>query len=113
MTGSMQRAIGETERRRRKQIAFNEAHGITPRGVTKRIKDIIDRPYDHEEARSQLKAAQAEARYASMDDRALTREVKQLEKAMFEAARNLEFERAAQLRDQLNALKNRLFLEAA
>jgi excinuclease ABC subunit B len=99
--------------RRRKQIAYNAARGITPRGVTKRIKDIIEGVYDHEEARRQLKAAQTEARYGSMDEKALTREVKRLEKEMLDAARNLEFERAAQLRDQLRALKQRLFIEAA
>jgi len=113
MTDSMRRAIGETERRRGKQLAYNTARGITPRGVFKRVKDIIEGVYDHEDARSQLKAAQAEARYASMDEKALTREVKQLEKAMLDAARNLEFERAAQLRDQLKALKERLFMGLA
>jgi excinuclease ABC subunit B len=113
VTGSMRRAIDETERRRGKQLAYNAAHGITPRGVSKRVKDIIEGVYDHEEARSQLKAAQADARYGSMDEKALTREVKQLEKSMLEAARNLEFERAAQLRDQLRALKQRLFIETA
>ncbi|HLF39408.1 MAG TPA: excinuclease ABC subunit UvrB [Burkholderiales bacterium] len=113
VTGSMRRAIDETERRRGKQLAYNAARGITPRGVTKRVKDIIEGVYDHEEARSQLKAAQADARYGSMDEKALTREVKQLEKSMLDAARNLEFERAAQLRDQLRALKQRLFIETA
>ena len=113
VTGSMRRAIDETERRRGKQLAYNAARGITPRGVTKRVKDIIEGVYDHEEARSQLKAAQADARYGSMDGKALTREVKQLEKSMLDAARNLEFERAAQLRDQLRALKQRLFIETA
>ncbi len=113
VTDSMRRAIGETERRRGKQLAYNAAHGITPRGVSKRVKDIIEGVYDHEEARTQLKAAQTEARYASMDEKALTREVKQLEKAMLDAARNLEFERAAQLRDQLKALKEKLFLGLA
>ena len=110
MTDSMRRAIGETERRRGKQLTYNAARGITPKGVSKRIKDIIEGVYDHEEARDQLKAAQAEARYASMDEKALTREVKQLEKAMLDAARNLEFERAAQLRDQLKTLKEKLFM---
>ena len=109
-TDSMRRAIGETERRRRKQMAYNAERGITPRGVTKRVKDIIEGVYDHEEARSELKAAQARARYDIMDEKELTREVKQLEKSMMEAARNLEFERAAQLRDQLKALKDRLFI---
>jgi excinuclease ABC subunit B len=113
VTDSMRRALAETERRRNKQLSYNTAHGITPRGVSKRIKDIIEGVYDHEEARSQLKVAQAEARYADMDEKALTREVKQLEKAMLEAARNLEFERAAQLRDQLKALKERLFMGLA
>jgi excinuclease ABC subunit B len=113
VTDSMRRALGETERRRRKQIAYNAARGITPRGVSKRIKDIIEGVYDHEEARSQLKAAQAEARYAAMDEKALTREVKQLEREMLDAARNLEFERAARLRDQLKALKERLFMGLA
>ena len=110
VTGSMRRAIDETARRRGKQVAYNAAHGITPRGVTKRVKDIIEGVYDHEEARSQQKAAQTQARYDAMDEKALTREVKQLEKAMLDAARNLEFERAAQLRDQLKALKERLFM---
>ena len=113
VTDSMSRAIGETDRRRRKQVAYNEAHGITPKGVSKRIKDIIEGVYDHDEARSQLKAAQARERYELMDEKALAREVKQVEKEMLEAARNLEFERAAQLRDRLKALKNRLFLEVA
>jgi excinuclease ABC subunit B len=110
VTDSMRRALAETDRRRNKQIGYNAARGITPRGVSKRIKDIIEGVYDHDEARSQLKAARTEARYAEMDEKALTREVKQLEKAMLEAARNLEFERAAQLRDQLRALKERLFM---
>ncbi|OGA21857.1 MAG: excinuclease ABC subunit B [Betaproteobacteria bacterium RIFCSPLOWO2_02_FULL_67_26] len=113
VTDSMRRAIGETERRRNKQIAFNAAHGITPKSVSKRVKDIIEGVYDHDEARSQLKAAQAEARYEAMSEKALTQELKRLEKEMLDAARNLEFERAAQLRDQLRALKQRLFLEAA
>jgi len=113
ITDSMRRAMDETERRRRKQTAYNAARGITPVGISKRIKDIIEGVYDHEEARTQLKAAQTQARYETMDEKALTRELKQLEKAMLEAARNLEFERAAQLRDQLRALKERLFIEVA
>ena len=112
MTDSMRRAIEETERRRGKQLAYNRQHGITPRGVVKRVKDIIEGVYDAESARGELKAAQADARYDAMDEKALAREVKRVEKAMLDAARNLEFERAAQLRDQLKALKDRLFLEA-
>ena len=110
VTDSMRRAIDETDRRRRKQVAYNAARGITPRGVSKRVKDIIEGVYDHDVARSELKAAQARARYEVMDEKELTREVKSLEKAMIDAARNLEFERAAQLRDQLKALKEQLFM---
>ncbi|MGZ5161427.1 MAG: excinuclease ABC subunit UvrB [Burkholderiales bacterium] len=113
VTGSMRRALEETERRRAKQLAHNESHGITPIGVQKRIKDIIDGVYDHETARSELKAAQNEARYEHMGEKDLTREVKRLEKDMFDAAKNLEFERAAELRDQLKRLKERLFIKAA
>ncbi len=113
MTDSMKRAIGETERRRAKQITYNRARGITPRGVTKRVKDIIDGIYDQDAAREEQKAAQNEARYQAMDEKSLTRELKRLEKDMLDAARNLEFERAAELRDQLKALKERIFIRAA
>jgi excinuclease ABC subunit B len=113
VTDSMQRAIDETERRRAKQLAHNEAHGITPTGVSKRIKDIIDGVYDAEGARNELKQAQNEARYEHMHEKDLTREVKKVEKEMLDAAKNLEFERAAVLRDQLKKLKERLFIKAA
>ena len=113
VTDSMRRAIEETERRRTKQIAYNEAHDITPQGIKKRIKDIIDGVYDPESARQGIKAAQSRARYETMGEKELTRELKRLEKEMLEAARNLEFERAAELRDQLTALKERLFIAAA
>jgi excinuclease ABC subunit B len=108
-TDSMRRAIGETERRRRKQIAWNEARGITPRGVSKRIKDLIDGVYDAEGAAAELKAAQDEARYEAMSEKQVAREIRRLEKDMIGHARNLEFEKAALLRDQLAALKKRLF----
>ncbi|OFZ98457.1 MAG: excinuclease ABC subunit B, partial [Betaproteobacteria bacterium RBG_19FT_COMBO_58_11] len=109
ITNSMQRAIGETERRRAKQTAFNLEHGITPTGVVKRIKNIIDGAYDYEEAQQLRKAAQQEAAYTHMSEKQLTREVKRLEKEMLDAAKNLEFEKAASLRDQLRALKQQLF----
>ncbi len=109
ITDSMRRAIDETERRRVKQIAFNLAHGITPRGVQKRIKDIIDGVYNADAARQELKAAQIVATYKIMDEKTLTRQVKKLEKDMLDAARNLEFEKAAELRDQLRELKQVLF----
>jgi excinuclease ABC subunit B len=113
ITDSMRRAMEETERRRNKQLAYNEARGITPIGIIKRIKDLIDGVYDAESARQGLKAAQSQARYEAMGEKELTRELKRLEKEMLEAARNLEFERAAELRDQLAALKERLFIAAA
>jgi excinuclease ABC subunit B len=109
VTESMQRAIGETDRRRAKQVAFNAAHDITPKGVTKRIKDIIDGVYDQQAAQHQLKAAQSEAAYQSLDEAALAREIRRLEREMLDHARNLEFEQAAQARDELRELKERLF----
>jgi len=109
ITDSMRRAIGETERRRAKQLLHNELHGITPKGVTKRIKDIIDGIYDSETAHRDLKAAQQRAGYEAMDEKQLTREFKRLEKEMTEHAKNLEFEKAAATRDELFRIKARLF----
>ena len=109
MTDSMKSAIGETERRRRKQIDYNEREGITPVGVTKRIKDIIDGVYDVDEERKQLKAAQAQAKYEAMPEKDLERELKRVEREMLDAAKNLEFEKAAELRDRLYQLKEKLF----
>jgi excinuclease ABC subunit B len=113
MTDSMKLAIGETERRRNKQIEFNARMGITPVGVQKRIKDIIDGVYDVDEERKQLKAAQAEARYEVMPEKELEKKLKWAERAMLDAARNLEFEKAAELRDQLFKLRERIFGVAA
>ncbi|WER44801.1 excinuclease ABC subunit UvrB [Cupriavidus sp. WKF15] len=109
MTDSMRRAIDETERRRAKQIAFNEANGITPRGVVKRIKDIIDGVYDAGEVKAELIAAQERARYEDMSEKQVSKEIKRLEKLMMDHAKNLEFEKAAQVRDQLAKLKAQLF----
>ncbi|MGY2486663.1 excinuclease ABC subunit UvrB [Cupriavidus sp. CP313] len=109
MTESMKKAIGETERRRAKQIAFNEANGITPRGVVKRIKDIIDGVYSVSDARAELLAAQEQARYEDMSEKQVSKEIKRLEKLMLDHARNLEFEQAAQVRDQLAKLKAQVF----
>jgi len=108
-TDSMKRAIAETDRRRRKQITFNENHKITPIGVQKRIKDLIDGVYDADEAKQELKAAQAGARYEAMSEKQLAREIRALENQMLDCARNLEFEKAAQARDQLSELKKRAF----
>ncbi|OYD54226.1 excinuclease ABC subunit B [Thauera propionica] len=110
MTDSMKAAIGETERRRQKQIAFNEANGIVPKSVTKRIKDIIDGVYDSDGAkRDAARVAEKDADYAVMDEKALARAIKRLEKEMQEHARNLEFEKAAAARDELFKLRQRAF----
>jgi len=105
----MRRAIEETDRRRGKQTAFNAAQGITPKGVTKRIKDIIDGIYDAEGARAELKAAEEQARYEAMTEKEIGREIKRLEKQMLEHARNLEFEQAARVRDQLADVRKKVF----
>jgi len=109
ITDSMQRAMAETERRRIKQMAHNEAHGIVPKGVTKRIKDIIDGVYDPDAAQKELKAAQQQAVYETMSEKDLAKEIKRLEKAMLEHAKNLEFEKAAAARDELFRLKEQAF----
>jgi len=109
ITDSMRRAIDEIERRRNKQIAFNLANGITPKGVVKRIKDIIDGVYNPDAANQELKAAQSRARYEVMSEKDLAKEIKRLEKDMLTAAKNLEFETAAELRDRLHLLKKQLF----
>ncbi|HLF22437.1 MAG TPA: helicase-related protein, partial [Burkholderiales bacterium] len=113
VTDSMRRAIGETERRRNKQIAYNKRRGITPVGVVKEVRDMIEGVYDAQEAQQQWKAAQAETAYTAMSEKDLAREIKRVEKGMFDAARNLEFERAAELRDELKQLKQRLFIGLA
>ncbi len=109
ITESMKRAMAETERRRTKQLAHNAEHSITPVGVTKRIKDIIDGVYDGEALQRELKVAQEAAKYEAMSEKALAREIKRLEKAMQEHAKNLEFEQAAAARDELFRLKQLAF----
>jgi len=109
ITNSMQLAMGETERRRNKQIAFNAANGIVPRTVTKRIKDIIDGVYSVDDERRATVAAEARADYAVMDEKALAKAIKKLEKEMQEHARNLEFEKAAAARDELFRLRQSAF----
>lgn len=111
-TDSMKRAMDETERRRAKQMAFNEANGITPKGVVKRIKDLIDGVYSEKAGREADRLAAASAQKAdleALDEKDAAREIKRLEKQMLEHARNLEFEKAASVRDQLTRLKERLF----
>ena len=110
MTESMKKAIGETERRRNKQIAHNLAEGITPVGVSKKIKDIIEGIYNPDTQREMLKAAQDGAKYDAMSEKQMAATLKKLEKQMFDHAKNLEFEQAAKVRDQLKTLKQKLFV---
>jgi excinuclease ABC subunit B len=105
VTESIRKAIGETDRRRSKQLAYNETHGITPKGVIKRIKDLIDGVYDA----SADEEAREEARIESMSEKQLAREIRVLEKKMLQHAKNLEFEEAARARDRLAELKKKAF----
>jgi excinuclease ABC subunit B len=109
VTDSMRRAIDETERRRAKQIAFNAANNITPMGIKKNIRELIDGVYSPQEARLELQVAQEHAKYEAMSEKQVSKEIKRLEKQMLVHAKNLEFEKAAQMRDQLRILKEQLF----
>jgi excinuclease ABC subunit B len=109
MTESMRRAIGETERRRARQLAHNAAHGIVPRSVTKQVRELIDGVVSDKTARDDLKAAAAAAEVEVLGEKDLGRRIRLLEKQMLEHARNLEFEKAARLRDQLALLKEQAF----
>ena len=109
VTDSMKAAMGETERRRAKQIAFNEANGIVPKSVVKRIKDIIDGVYDADADEGRRGRKPAGPDYAAMDEKTLAKAIKKLEKEMQEFARNLEFEKAAAARDELFRLRERAF----
>jgi excinuclease ABC subunit B len=112
ITESMNKAIGETERRRTKQVAHNEAMGITPKSIVKKVKDLIDGVYSEKsgkEAERLEQAALQRAKVEDMSEKDIARAIKQLEKQMMEHARNLEFEKAAQVRDQLGILKEQAF----
>ena len=109
ITDSMAKAMGETERRRNKQIAFNLEHGITPRSVVKRIKDLIDGVYSEKSGKETQKLELQKAMVEDMSEKDVAREIKRLEKQMVEHARNLEFEKAARVRDQLHILKEQAF----
>ena len=109
VTDSMRRAMGETERRRTKQVAFNKLHGIEPKGVQKRIKDIIDGVYDVKEKREEMQIEQERAHYEDMSEKDLAGEIKRLEKQMNAEAKNLEFEKAASTRDRLTKVKEMAF----
>lgn len=107
VTDSMELAIGETRRRRDKQIAFNLENGITPVGVKKQIRELIDGVFDPNAAKKKAQTRELEA--LPTNEKQLAKEIKRLEKAMLEHAKNLEFEKAAQLRDQLGRLKEQVF----
>ena len=109
MTDSMKRAIDETERRRAKQLAYNEQHHITPAGIMKEIRDLIDGVFHPQDSLQESHVADEQAQYDVMSEKELSREIKKLEKQMMEYARNLEFEKAAKARDQLHILRERAF----
>jgi excinuclease ABC subunit B len=110
ITGSMKRAIDETERRRIKQVAHNFANNITPQGVQKRIKDIIEGTYEPDVAHAQLRASQEQAKYLAMSPKEVSKEITRLEKSMLQAAKNLEFEKATEFRDQLKKLRDSVLI---
>ena len=112
MTESMKKAIGETERRRTKQVAHNLAMGITPRSIVKEVRDLIDGVYSEKagkEADRLEKEAVQRAKVEDMSEKDVSKAIKQLEKQMMEHAKNLDFEKAAQVRDQLQMLKAQAF----
>jgi len=109
ITDSMRKAIDETERRRGKQIAHNEAHGITPRSVTKQIKEMIDGVVSDKTAKEDLKRAEVAAEVEALSEKDLGKRIKLLERQMLEHAKNLEFEKAARVRDQLALLREQAF----
>jgi excinuclease ABC subunit B len=108
VTESMRKAIGETERRRARQIEFNAAHGIAPRSVSKQVKDLIDGVYSEKAAKA-AGAQRAAAEPEVLDEKDLGKRLKLLERQMLEHARNLEFEKAARVRDQLAMLRDQAF----
>jgi excinuclease ABC subunit B len=109
VTESMARALSETERRRAKQIEFNAAHGITPRSVRKQIRDMIDGVYSAQDDQKKLKQLEETAQVEALSEKDLGKRIKLLERQMLEHARNLEFEKAARLRDELARLREQAF----
>ena len=112
ITDSMERAMGETQRRRAKQVAHNLKNGITPRSIIKEVRDLIDGVYSEKagkEAEKLERDAMQRAQVEEMSEKDISREIKRLEKLMLEHARNLEFEKAARVRDQLAILKEQAF----
>jgi len=112
ITDSMRKAMDETERRRAKQMAHNEAHGIKPQAIVKRVKDLIDGVYSEKSVRASDEQSRAMVRqdaFEGMSEGELAKAIKKMEKEMLERAKNLDFEAAARLRDQLAVLKQKLF----
>jgi len=109
VTESMKKAIGETERRRAKQIAFNEVHGITPQTIRKQVKELIDGVYSPQDDARKLAALPDAAAVEALSEKDLGKRIKLLERQMLEHARNLEFEQAARVRDQLALLREQAF----
>ena len=112
ITDSMRKAMDETQRRRAKQMAYNVENGIQPQAIVKRVKDLIDGVYSEKSVRAadeQNRAAVHVERWDGMSEAELTKAIKKMEKEMLEHAKNLEFEAAARLRDQLAVLKQKLF----
>jgi excinuclease ABC subunit B len=105
MTGSMQRAIDETNRRRTKQLDYNAVHGITPRGIQKAVTDIMEGAHAQAPAPAARRREEKGRTAAELRPEALVREIKKLEAEMYRRARNLEFEEAAKLRDEIEQLK--------
>ena len=109
MTDSMKKAIDETDRRRTKQIAHNLANGITPRSIVKKVRDLIDGVYSEKTGKEMAKLELERAKVEDMSEKDFSREIKRLEKLMLEHARNLEFEKAGRVRDQLAVLREQAF----
>ena len=109
MTDSMRRAIDETERRRARQLRHNQLMNVTPRSINKKVRDLIDGVYSERSAKDDIKAANDAAALQSLSEKDLGKRIKQLEKQMFEHARNLEFEKAARVRDDLALLREKIF----
>ena len=108
MTDSMRKALTETERRREKQLAYNKEHGITPRGVKKEIRDIIDGVYRGPDV-STPATPDTSTDYQAMDEKAVSEKLRELEARMMEFARNLDFEKAAKVREQIHQLRREVF----
>jgi excinuclease ABC subunit B len=109
VTESMKKAIGETERRRQKQMAHNEAMGIVPRSITKQVREMIDGIVSAQDDKAKLKGFVEAAAGDVMSEKDLAKRIKLLEKQMLEHAKNLEFEKAARVRDQLAQLREQAF----